>query len=76
MARSRRAGSSSFSTAAHAYGRDAGRYDARTARYEVYRRRAVERLPVSAGDVVADVGCGTGLCFDCWSTVSVPRGPS
>src|SRR4051794_21203796 len=49
---------------AHAYSRDAGRYDARTARYDVYRRRAIARLPLSPGDVVADVGCGTGLCFE------------
>jgi demethylmenaquinone methyltransferase/2-methoxy-6-polyprenyl-1,4-benzoquinol methylase len=48
---------------AHAYGRDAGHYDARTARYEMYRRRAVALLPLSPGEVVADVGCGTGLCF-------------
>src|SRR3954451_17407839 len=64
MARSGPAGTSSSSTAAHAYSRDAGRYDARTARYEMYRRRAVERLPVSAGEGVADVGCGTGLCVE------------
>jgi SAM-dependent methyltransferase len=51
-------------SSAHAYGRDAGRYDARTARYEVYRRRAVALLPVAPGEVVADVGCGTGLCFE------------
>ena len=47
-----------------AYGRDAGRYDARTSRYEVYRRRVIDLLPVSDGDVVVDVGCGTGLCFE------------
>ena len=47
-----------------AYGRDAGRYDARTSRYESYRRRAIDLLPVSDGDVVVDVGCGTGLCFE------------
>lgn len=47
-----------------AYGRDATRYDARTGRYEVYRRRAIDLLPLSEGDAVVDVGCGTGLCFE------------
>jgi SAM-dependent methyltransferase len=61
MARSRPSGAP---PAAHAYGRDAGRYDARTAGYEVYRRRAVDLLPVAPGEVVADIGCGTGLCFE------------
>ncbi len=63
MAPSDSASPSPSSTPAHAYGRDARRYDARTARYEVYRRRAVALLPISPGEVVADVGCGTGLCF-------------
>jgi demethylmenaquinone methyltransferase/2-methoxy-6-polyprenyl-1,4-benzoquinol methylase len=49
---------------AAAYGRDAPRYDARTAGYDVYRRRAIDLLPLAAGDVVVDVGCGTGLCFE------------
>jgi ubiquinone/menaquinone biosynthesis C-methylase UbiE len=48
----------------HAYGRDAARYDARTARYEGYRRRAIDLLPLECGDVVVDVGCGTGLCLE------------
>ena len=49
---------------AHAYSRDAGRYDTRTAHYEAYRRRAIDLLPLECGDVVVDVGCGTGLCFE------------
>jgi ubiquinone/menaquinone biosynthesis C-methylase UbiE len=39
----------------------AGDYDALTATGDAYRRRAVERLAPAAGDVVLDVGCGTGL---------------
>ena len=30
-----------------AYGRDAGRYDARTSRFEAYRRRVIDLLPLS-----------------------------
>jgi ubiquinone/menaquinone biosynthesis C-methylase UbiE len=52
------------STAAQAaYDRDACSYDSRTAPYQKYRRETVGRLPVQRGDVVLDVGCGTGLCF-------------
>jgi len=47
-----------------AYGRDAARYDERTAHYEAYRRRVIDALPLIRGDVVVDVGCGTGLCFE------------
>jgi SAM-dependent methyltransferase len=47
-----------------AYSRDAARYDARTAGYEMYRRRVIGLLPVARGDVVLDVGSGTGLCFE------------
>jgi demethylmenaquinone methyltransferase/2-methoxy-6-polyprenyl-1,4-benzoquinol methylase len=47
-----------------AYGRDAGRYDSRTEGFGHYRRRVVDLLPLSEGDVVMDVGCGTGLCFE------------
>jgi len=47
-----------------AYTRDASAYDSRTSAFESYRRRLVDLLPLSRGDVVLDVGCGTGLCFE------------
>jgi ubiquinone/menaquinone biosynthesis C-methylase UbiE len=40
---------------AHSYGRD-------TAAFQPYRRAVVEALPLRRGQVVLDVGCGTGLC--------------
>ena len=43
------------------YRRRAGVYDLELAWFEPVRRRAVERLAPRAGDVVLDVGCGTGL---------------
>jgi demethylmenaquinone methyltransferase/2-methoxy-6-polyprenyl-1,4-benzoquinol methylase len=58
------AGAPRPSVSIHAYDRDATRYDARTARFDAYRRRAIDALPLSHGDVVLDVGCGTGLCFE------------
>jgi SAM-dependent methyltransferase len=64
MARSDPAGTSHSSGSVHAYGRDARRYDARTSGYERYRRRAVDLLPLARGEIVADIGCGTGLCFE------------
>jgi demethylmenaquinone methyltransferase/2-methoxy-6-polyprenyl-1,4-benzoquinol methylase len=40
---------------ARSYNRDTGVFDP-------YRRAVVDALPLKAGQVVLDVGCGTGLC--------------
>ena len=49
------------SAALEQYRRRAGVYDIELALFEPVRRRAVERLALRTGDVVFDVGCGTGL---------------
>lgn len=47
-----------------AYREHARSYDLRTGVGQSYRRAVVEALPVRRGQVVLDVGCGTGLCHD------------
>jgi SAM-dependent methyltransferase len=45
-----------------AYGGQARSYDQRTGAFQSYRRAIIEALPVRRGQVVLDVGSGTGLC--------------
>ena len=45
-----------------AYSEHARSYDQKTGAFQGYRQAVVEALPVRRGQVVLDVGCGTGLC--------------
>src|SRR5271170_7287896 len=67
MGTSRNAASSAHSLAGQAgrqpaYCEHARSYDRDTGAFEPYRRAVVEALPLRDGQVVLDVGCGTGLC--------------
>lgn len=57
-----------------AYGADADLYDGRTERFQGFRDRIVAALDTRPGEVVLDVGCGTGLCFDGLRTGVGPGG--
>lgn len=46
------------------YRRRAALYELEMALFEPIRRRAISRLALRRGDVVLDVGCGTGLSLD------------
>jgi acyl dehydratase/ubiquinone/menaquinone biosynthesis C-methylase UbiE len=56
------------------YRQIAGSYDLSTAWLEPYRRRAVSQLRLGPGDVVLDVGCGTGLSFEPIQAAIGPEG--
>ena len=57
-----------------AYSEDARSYDQNTDAFQGYRRAIVEALPVRRGQVVLDVGCGTGLCCGLLREKVGPRG--
>jgi SAM-dependent methyltransferase len=46
-----------------AYSQHARSYEQRTGAFQRHRDTLVEALSVSRGQVVLDVGCGTGLCY-------------
>ncbi len=64
----------SRSAALAQYRRRAGIYDLELALLEPVRRRAIAKLAPRAGDVVLDVGCGTGLSFAMLRKAVGPRG--
>jgi SAM-dependent methyltransferase len=46
-----------------AYRSQAARYDQRTKPFQHWRELVVDELDADSGDIVFDVGCGTGLCL-------------
>ncbi len=46
-----------------AYHDEADRYDHRTRAFHHWRELLIDELPVTSGDTVLDIGCGTGLCL-------------
>ena len=79
MGTSRNAASSAHSLAGQAgrqpaYCEHARSYDRDTGAFEPYRRAVVEALPLRGGQVVLDVGCGTGLCCGLLRDKVGPRG--
>jgi SAM-dependent methyltransferase len=56
------------------YRRRAAIYDLELALFEPLRRAAIERLALRPGEVVLDVGCGTGLSLSALRGAVGPRG--
>jgi len=57
-----------------AYSESARSYNRRTGALRPYRRAIVDALPLRRGEVVLDVGCGTGLCSGLLREKVGPRG--
>ena len=57
-----------------AYGEHARSYNRDTGAFQRYRHAVVEALPLRRGQVVLDVGCGTGLCCGLLREKVGPRG--
>jgi ubiquinone/menaquinone biosynthesis C-methylase UbiE len=57
-----------------AYTREAESYEQRTSAFHEWRQQLVEMLPLERGDVVLDVGCGTGLCLPLLQSRVGPEG--
>jgi len=57
-----------------AYGVRARSYNRDTGMFHRYRRAVVEALPLRRGQLVLDVGCGTGLCAGLLRDKVGPRG--
>jgi len=57
-----------------AYDEHARSYERDTAAFQPYRCAVVEALPLHSGQVVLDVGCGTGLCSGLLRDKVGPRG--
>jgi SAM-dependent methyltransferase len=57
-----------------AYRERARSYDRRTNALQGYREAVIEALPVRRGQVVLDVGCGTGLCHGSLQDKVGPQG--
>lgn len=68
------AGSADEAAARALYRARCGYYDLQLAPYEALRRCAVERLALRPGQVVLDIGCGTGMSLDLLQQAVGPAG--